>query len=225
MMGAHDSSHDELLQAVLDGSQAASAELQACEVCAARLRARQATHDALRAAAEEERAVLAEARAMRDAVGEDLLGGLVRQGLRRRRPALRPRWLWLAAAAGLAIVALLWWSRAESLPTTPPDRMLGTTEYQPSGEVDGDLSAQGFRWPGPERAKYWLYVYDPDDSLEPWGTIVCEQNCWTPTAEFVARMRAVRADWYWVVGKAQESSTGGPPTIERSDTIEFSFPR
>jgi hypothetical protein len=215
----HDATHEQWLQSLLtDEPSAEPPTVAACSVCRERLRELRGTAAALTAAASEQHAVMAIARGLRDAPGEDRLGPLLRRELRRRRVL---RWWPLFAVAAALLVGVWLWQQQSPAPTQPPDRMLGTDDYRPTGRSVDDLLTRGFGWPREPGARFVLYLYDPANPLTPWAEIPCADNQWLPIPEFVQRMRSTRLDWLWSVDTVRLGEPGEPPAISRSDTFSF----
>lgn len=207
-MSTHSRDHEALLQRLTCEPAALPDELSACPTCRERWRELQATAAGLRGLAAEQREVLAEASATRGDVGEDLVAGLVRAGLRGRGGKPKRRWPWFALAAAMVITVWLASGRGEPNAPTPPDIVLNERGFAPTGRGVTDLR---FRWPDDRRAGQSFVLYlldDPDDLLKPpWRQIPCATNQWTPDETTAAAMRQ-RDHWMWRVGRVGPSGAG-----------------
>jgi hypothetical protein len=227
-VSAHDQQHEEQLQAWITGDLAEDSallrRLEECAVCSERAAQLREAKCHVDAAGREQRSVLAEARAMRGARGEQLVAQLVREGLHRRRRSvtLRRGWPWLAFAAAIVVGAVVWWVGSGTSGTSPlpPDRNLGQgSGYGPVGLVR-DLVG-GFQWPGELRngEKFVLTVYDLSDPFSSLAEIPCATNHFLPDPDLVERMRG--RDLSWVVARVGADGR----ELERSDQHDFSLSR
>lgn len=213
--------HEQLIEQVLSGELAeAPPELAGCIECRERLHRLQATTGRLDAAGAEQRAVMAEAAALRGVVGEDRVAALVWQHLPVRHGRRWPAIL-MAMAAMLLLLGVLFWARGDG---RPADRLMNDAGYRPIGRDVQDLAEKGFAWPGRAGASYVVELYIAGDEF-PWDTIRCNDDTWVPDADYVRRMRNDGPDWYWQVGTLGEPDESGLPKIARSDRFSFSFSR
>jgi hypothetical protein len=221
-LSTHGPDHEALLQRLTCEPAALPDQVSACPTCRERWRELQATAAGLRGLAAEQRAVLAEASAARGAVGEDLVAGLVRTGLRQRGAVTRRRWPWLVLAAAMVIAVWLWSGRSDPTGPTPPDIVL-SGRFEPTGRGVTDL---GFRWPDDRRAGEAFVLYlldDPDDLLKPpWREIPCETNQWTPDVATAAAMRQ-RDHWMWRVERVGPPVAGQRARVALGELQEFWF--
>jgi hypothetical protein len=189
----HDAEHERWLEGVAGGGAAAerpdvAERLARCPECRA-AHARLA-HAAARvaAAAREREAVLAEARALCDAPGEERaaerLRALLREGAPRPTPpgaaprtvtgapvpARRRAWPWLAVLAAAAVIALLLLRDRVERPAPDPGPVLGEPLRLVRPIGDGVGSYSPFEWSAaPERGqRFELVVEGYDPALERW---------------------------------------------------------
>jgi hypothetical protein len=224
-LSTHGPDHEAMLQRLLCEPAALPAELAACPTCCERWRELQATAAGLQGLAAEQRAVLAEVSAARGAVGEDLVAGLVRAGLRERGAVPKRRWPWFALAA--AVVIAVWLATGSGEPSAPtrPDIVL-TDHFEPTGRGIEELH---FRWPDDRRAgageSFVLYLLDdPDDPLQPPRRVPCETNQWIPDDTTAAAMRQ-RDHWMWRVERVGPPVAGQRARVALSALQEFWFSR
>ena len=224
MSNEHDATHEQELAAILCGEHTTvPREIAACRICNERLVRLRSAAAALDAAATEQRAVLATARATSGAIGEQRVASLVREGLGIPAARRRGQWpWWLLAAAALLAGVLFAWPRGDALPA---DRTLGAGEtYWPTGRNLAPEDVR-FRWPAEPGVRYRLQLHEADDDLLPWDTIPCDEAKWQPDPQYIARMRELRSDWSWVVESVHQPPAGGQPVTTRSEPRFFSFSR
>jgi hypothetical protein len=221
-MNAHGPEHEERLAQLLasEGEPTLPVDLLACSECRDQWQELQAAAGGMHGLAAEQRSVLAEARSTRGAVGEDLVAGLVRAGLR-ARPSGRRHWPWFALAAAVLVALGVWIGRSEPATHSPPqpDIVLGDT-FRPTGRGVTELR---FLWPDKRRPgeSFVLCLLDKDP-LEPPREIPCTTNSWTPSDVEAAEMRR-RDHWLWRVDYV--SSVAGRVSRREGEAKEFSFSR
>lgn len=222
-MNTHGPDHEARLQRLVCEPAALPAELSACPTCAERWRQLQATAAGLRDLAAEQRAVLAEASAARGAVGEDLVAGLVRAGLREHRAPRRRRWPWIALAAAAVIAAWLSFGRGEPTVRTPPDIVLNARGFAPTGR---GVTKLDFVWPDERKPgeSFILCLLDPEDPIQPWRKVPCTTNSWTPNEAIAAEIRQ-RDHWLWRVDRVRPPVAGQPAPAVLGELQEFWFSR
>ncbi len=187
---SHDPRHDEVLQRLREGDLAegareARAVLEACAECRETWRTDKALLADVRSSFEFERRTLEEARALPEPPGEREAQRELRARLAREehepRAATRPgstnalsrRWMWLAIAAGLALVV---WFALPRAPHPGDDQLLGThalvlpvPEHLPSGSLK-------FAWKGTvsRNARVSLLIEGRGSADNPWTRLVTQ---------------------------------------------------